>query len=276
MSFSRYAIHPTDFKGYDTAQIRQEFLIERLFQDDQIINTYTHYDRFVVGGAKPSSGPLKLESFPDLKSSFYLERREIGIINVGSPSSVTVDGTNHALNYKDALYIGKGAREVVFQKSKQGETLFYFNSSPAHASHPTRKVSLQESDSSDLGSTTTSNHRTIRKLIVNSILPTCQLQMGLTELKTGSVWNTMPPHTHPRRMEAYFYFEVPEDQMICHFMGEPSETRHLWMKNNQAAISPPWSIHSGAGTCNYSFIWGMAGENLDYADMDLFPTVELK
>ncbi len=268
MTQSRHAIHPTDFRSYDTSHIRESFLIENLFVENQINNVYTHYDRLIVGGAKPGSVALKLESFTELKATYFLERREIGIINVGAPSAVSVDGTTYPLNYKEALYIGRGSKEIIFEKAKTGDALFYFNSAPAHSTHPTKRVSLSEAETTEFGSAETSNLRTIRKLLVNSVLPTCQLQMGLTELKSGSVWNTMPPHTHSRRMEAYFYFEIPTNQAVCHFMGEPKETRHLWVKNNEVAISPPWSIHCGAGTSNYSFIWGMAGENLDYSDMD--------
>jgi 4-deoxy-L-threo-5-hexosulose-uronate ketol-isomerase len=276
MPESRFAIHPVDFRTYDTARLRQSFLIESLFENDQIVNVYTHYDRLIVGGVKPLKGPVGLSVIPELKASYYLERRELGIINVGAPSSVIVDHTTYSLDYKEALYIGRGTKEVVFQNTKQGESLFYFNSAPAHATYPTRKISLSEAETAELGSPATSNHRVIRKLIVNSVVPTCQLQMGLTELKSGSVWNTIPPHTHTRRMEAYFYFEIPENQMVCHFLGEPSETRHLWVNNYQAALSPPWSIHCGAGTSNYSFIWGMAGENLDYGDMNVVAPTDLK
>jgi 4-deoxy-L-threo-5-hexosulose-uronate ketol-isomerase len=268
MTRLRYAAHPGDFKRYDTDQIREAFLIEDLFANDELSTTYSHYDRLVIGGAKPFSKALKLEAFAELKAAYFLERRELGVINVGAPSSMLVDGKSYELGFKDALYVGSGAKEVLFQKSTRGEALFYFNSAPAHASHPTRKIALSEAQTSELGSVETSNHRTIRKLIVNSVLPTCQLQMGLTELKPGSVWNTMPPHTHNRRMEAYFYFEIPGTNKVCHFLGEPHESRHVWVGNNQAALSPPWSIHCGAGTSNYSFIWGMAGENLDYSDMD--------
>ena len=276
MAQSRYSIHPTDFKSYDTARLRESFLVENLFVDDQIINVYTHYDRLIIGGAKPSSTALKLESFIELKSSYFLERREIGIINVGAAASVLVDGITYTLEYKEALYIGRGSKEIIFKKATKGDALFYFNSAPAHTTYPTKKVSASEAETAELGSAETANRRTIRKLLVNSVLPTCQLQMGLTELKSGSVWNTMPPHTHNRRMEAYFYFEIPEHQAVCHFMGQPDETRHLWVKNQQVAISPPWSIHCGAGTSNYSFIWGMAGENLDYSDMDAVAPNELR
>lgn len=276
MNSIRYATSPSDFRLYDTATIRQQFLVDNLFQDDVITNTYSHYDRLIIGGARPVSRALKLEPFNELKADYYLQRRELGIINVGPAGSVTVDGTTHTLQYKEALYIGKDTKEVVFHPSKEGVAHYYFNSAPAHAHYPTRKVSLQEADTVEIGALETSNQRTIRKLIVNSVLPTCQLQMGLTELKTGSVWNTMPPHTHDRRMEAYFYFEVKENQTVSHFMGQPQETRHIWVKNNEAVISPPWSIHCGAGTSNYCFIWGMAGENLDYSDMDAVKPNEMK
>lgn len=276
MAETRFAIHPEDFKTYDTERVRQSFLIESIFIKDQVTSVYTHYDRLLIGGVNPVTTDVKLTTFRELMANYFLERREIGIINVGSPAAVVVDGVRHALNYKDALYIGSGAKEVTFEKAAQGEARFYFNSAPAHTSYPTKKIALSEAETANLGSVETSNIRSIRKLIVSSVVKTCQLQMGLTELKTGSVWNTMPPHTHDRRMEAYFYFEIPENQMVCHFLGEPSQTRHLWMKNNQVAISPPWSIHCGAGTSNYSFIWGMAGENLDYSDMDAVAPGDLR
>ena len=272
----RHAIHPDDVKLYDTTRLRDSFLVENLFSDGRIEFIYTHYDRFMVGGAKPVSQPLVLETIDPLKAHYFLERREMGIINVGTKGKVTVDGKDYVLEYKEALYIGRGAKEVIFHPSSEGAPLYYINTTPAHTTYPTRKVSLQEAETVELGSQANANHRTIRKLLVNSVLPTCQLQMGLTELKPGSIWNTMPPHTHDRRMEVYFYFEVPADQAVCHYMGQPDETRHIWMKNNQAVISPSWSIHSGAGTSNYAFIWGMAGENLDYGDMDTVLPFNLK
>jgi len=272
----RFASHPDDFKAYDTQQLRTTFLIEDLFVKDTIQNTYSLYDRLIIGGAMPLSKPLSLETFTELRSNYYLERREIGVINVGAPAAITVDGEKHNLKNKEALYIGQGNEEVVFHPSSEGVAQYYFNSSPAHVTHPNRKITLEEAETVELGSLETANHRTIRKLIVNSVLPTCQLQMGLTELKPGSVWNTLPPHTHNRRMEAYFYFNMPDNQTVCHFMGQPDETRHLWVKNNQAVISPSWSIHCGAGTSSYAFIWGMAGENLDYGDMDGVKVTDLK
>lgn len=273
---SRYAIHPSQYRTFTTSQLRENFLIETIFIKDEISLVYTHYDRLIVGGANPVSKPVTLETIDSLKAEFFLQRREIGIINVGGKGTITVDGTSYTLENKEALYIGRGAKNVVFNPDQATGPLYYFNSAPAHTTYPTRKVSLEQAETVEIGSLETSNQRTIRKLLVNSVLETCQVQMGLTELKTGSVWNTMPPHTHDRRMEAYFYFNIPENQTVCHFMGEPQETRHIWMQNHQAVISPPWSIHSGAGTSNYAFIWGMAGENLDYSDMDGVKPTELR
>ncbi|RDV15320.1 5-dehydro-4-deoxy-D-glucuronate isomerase [Pontibacter diazotrophicus] len=272
----RHATHPNDSKSYDTAKLRETFLIENLFQENTIQAVYTMHDRLIVGGAQPVEQPLKLETLPTLRSEHFLDRRELGIINIGAESTVSVDGDVITLANKEALYVGKGVKEVVFHPAASGKTLFYFNSAPAHHAYPTKKVSLDEAETVEMGSLENSNHRLIRKLLINSVVETCQLQMGLTELQKGSVWNTMPAHTHDRRMEAYLYFDLPEDQVVSHFMGEPQETRHLFVKNNQAVISPPWSIHSGAGTYNYSFIWGMAGENLDYNDMDKVQPVDLK
>ncbi|RFS24678.1 5-dehydro-4-deoxy-D-glucuronate isomerase [Chitinophaga silvatica] len=266
---SRYANSPAAIKQFDTAQLRQEFLIEKIFEAEECRWTYTHYDRFMAGGAMPVSKAIKLETIDLLKAPYFLERRELGIINVGGTGIVQVGDTTYELAFKEALYIGKGETQVVFHsKDPQHPAKFYLNSTPAHHTYPTRKVSRLDAEVVTLGALETSNHRTINKLLVNSVLQTCQLQMGMTELKPGSVWNTMPAHTHDRRMEVYFYFEVPENQSVCHFMGQPQETRHIWMQNEQAVISPPWSIHSGAGTSNYTFIWGMAGENMDYGDMD--------
>ncbi|GGK85606.1 5-dehydro-4-deoxy-D-glucuronate isomerase [Rufibacter glacialis] len=274
---TRHAIHPADFKGYDTSKLRDEFLIENLFQADTIQLTYTLYDRLIVGGVHPVAGPVRLDTFPTLRSENFLDRREIGIINISSASTITVDGQEFTLQNKEALYIGKGVKEVLFHPAADGaDTRFYFNSAPAHHTFPTKKVTLAEAETVELGSLETANARTIRKVLINSVVETCQLQMGVTELKPGSVWNTMPAHTHDRRMEAYFYFDLPQDQTVCHFLGEPQETRHIWMQNQQAVLSPPWSIHSGAGTSNYTFIWGMAGENLDYNDMDKVATTDLK
>jgi len=265
----RYAVHPEDFKQYDTEQIRKEFLVEEIFVKDEIILEYSLYDRYIVGGAFPVSGPLTLESFYSLKSDYFLARREMGIINVGGSGIVKADGVSYELAYKDALYLGMGTRDVVYEsKDRSKPAKFYLNSAPAHHAFPSKLITMADAEIVELGSLQASNARKINKLIVNSIVETCQLQMGMTELQEGSVWNTMPVHTHNRRMEAYFYFEVPEGQAVCHYMGKPDETRHIWMKNEQAVLSPSWSIHSAAGTSNYIFIWVMAGENLDYGDMD--------
>lgn len=273
----RYACSPKETKALTTEGLRKEFLIQNLMEADSINLVYTHFDRYIVGGAVPLKTPLKLATIDPLKSDYFLERREIGIINVGGAGSVTVNGQKYDLDYKEALYIGKENKEVSFNSdSADKPAKFYLNSTPAHKVFPTKKISRANAEIVEMGSMETANARTIRKLIVNSLVETCQVQMGMTELKPGSVWNTMPAHVHDRRMEVYFYFEVPEEQAVCHFMGQPQETRHIWMANNEAVISPPWSIHSGSGTSNYTFIWGMAGENLDYGDMDHCKIKDLK
>ncbi len=266
----RYAVHPSDFKKYDTVKLRKEFLIENIFIPDEISLVYSMYDRYMVGGAMPVYKALKLETADDLKAAYFLERREMGIINVGGEAEIEAAGTIYTIGFKEALYLGKETMDVVFKSVDRSKPAkLYINSAPAHHKYPSRKVTRADAEIATLGSPEASNYRTINKLLINSVLSTCQLQMGMTELKSGSVWNTMPVHTHNRRMEAYFYFEVPEKQGICHFIGDPDETRHIWMINEQAVLSPSWSIHSAAGTSNYTFIWGMAGENLDYGDMDV-------
>lgn len=274
---TRYASSPAEAKAWDTAQAREALLITPLFEAGNVRLVYSHYDRFITGGVMPVDKPVKLETVDPLKAEYFLERRELGIINTGGDGTVTVDGEVFEVAFKEALYIGKGKRDVVFaSKNSASPARFYLNSTPAHMNYPTRRITRAEADVVTLGAQETSNHRTINKLLVNSVLPTCQLQMGMTELKSGNTWNTMPAHTHDRRMEVYFYFEVPQGQSVCHFWGQPQETRHIWMQNNEAVISPPWSIHSGAGTSNYTFIWGMAGENLDYGDMDHCAIPELR
>lgn len=272
----QYAVSPREFKSMDTDELRESFLMENLFIADQINMNYTHYDRVIVGGVLPINKDLKLETIDPLKSDYFLERRELGIINIGETGEIIADGITYSLENKEALYLGKETKSVLFKAGDKGQPIFYFNSAPAHAVYPSKKISEADAEQVVIGGLETSNHRKIRKLIVNSVVKTCQLQMGLTELKEGSVWNTLPAHTHDRRMEAYLYFDLPEDQMVCHFIGEPQQTRHIWMKNQQAVLSPPWSIHSGAGTSNYTFIWGMAGENLDYGDMDVVAPSELR
>lgn len=273
----RYASNPVDAKNYDTKRLRDDFLIERLFADDVVNMVYSMYDRMIVGGAMPKAEELKLEAIPPLKADYFTTRREIGVFNVGGSGYIMVGKEKFKLNFKEALYIGRGDREVVFGSDNAEEPAkFYFNSTTAHKEYPCRVVTKKDALVAHMGSLETSNERNINKMIVSQILPTCQLQMGMTELMPGSVWNTMPAHVHSRRMEAYFYFEVPAGQAVCHLMGEPEETRHIWMKNNQAVLSPEWSIHSAAGTHNYTFIWGMGGENQDYGDQDFYDINELK
>lgn len=273
----RYASNPVDAKNYDTKRLRDDFLIERLFADDEVNIVYSMYDRMIVGGAMPKAEELKLEAIPPLKADYFTTRREIGVFNVGGSGYIMVGKEKFKLNFKEALYIGIGDREVVFGSDNAEEPAkFYFNSTTAHKEYPCRVVTKKDAMVAHMGSLETSNERNINKMIVSQILPTCQLQMGMTELMPGSVWNTMPAHVHSRRMEAYFYFEVPAGQAVCHLMGEPEETRHIWMKNNQAVLSPEWSIHSAAGTHNYTFIWGMGGENQDYGDQDFYDINELK
>lgn len=273
----RFAVHHEDFKHYDTENIRKHFLIENIMEPGNINLTYSHYDRFMVGGIVPLAEPLKLVSIEPLKSSYFLERREMGIINVGGEGFITADGQKYTVKFKEAVYLGRGTKDVQFgSKDSSKPAHFYINSAPAHKEYQCKHVTLAQADPMELGSLETSNARRINKLLVNTVIDTCQVQMGLTELKPGSVWNTMPAHTHSRRIEAYFYFQVPENQAILHLMGQPHETRHIWMHNEQAILSPSWSLHAAAGTSNYNFIWGMAGENLDYSDMDGIQPYQLR
>lgn len=273
----RYSVHPEDAKHYDTARLRREFLIETIFTSNEVNMVYSMYDRMIVGGAMPVAEALTLEAIDPLKAEFFTTRREIGVYNVGGKGSIRVGEEIFELDFMEALYIGKGNRKVVFSSlDPQQPAKFYFNSTTAHTAYPCRKVTKQDAVVAHMGCLDMSNERHINKMIVNQVLSTCQLQMGMTELATGSVWNTMPAHVHARRMEAYFYFELPEDQAACHFMGEPQETRHIWLHNEQAVLSPEWSIHSAAATHNYTFIWGMGGENLDYGDQDFSTITELK
>lgn len=273
----RYAAHPADMRQYDTERLRRDFLIENVFTPDEVNMIYSLYDRMIVGGAMPQQETLSLEAIDPLKQDFFLHSREIGIFNVGRPGLVRAGESVYELDYKEALYLGSGDREIRFEsKDPSAPARFYFNSLTAHRNYPDRKITKADAIVAEMGALETSNHRKINKMIVNQVLPTCQLQMGMTELAPGSVWNTMPAHTHSRRMETYFYFEIPGSQAVCHFMGEPEETRHIWMKGNQAVLSPEWSIHSAAATTNYTFIWGMGGENLDYGDQDFYPVDGLK
>ncbi len=273
----RYAAHPEDVKSYGTDKLREEFLIEKVMVPGEINLVYSFYDRYIVGGAVPTDKPIELNTYDELKAEDFLARREMGIINVGGDAKITTDSEVYTLKYKEALYLGQGVKDVVFESVDASKPAhLYINSAPAHKAYPSKHVTLDDANVLQLGSLETSNERQINQLIVKEVVTTCQLQMGMTALKPGSVWNTMPAHTHNRRMEAYFYFEVPDNQAVCHFMGQPDETRHIFMQNEQAVLSPAWSIHSAAGTSNYVFIWGMAGENLDYGDMDVRQPNELK
>ena len=272
----RFSNHPEDAKQYGTERLRKEFLVENLMVPGEINMVYSMNDRYIVGGAIPTM-ELELSTIDPLKSQHFCDRRELGIINVGGTATIRVDDISYELAYKEALYVGAGSKQILMiSNEKENPAHLYFNSAPAHKAFPCKRVTLADAEVAEMGALEQSNARLINKLLVNPVIETCQLQMGMTELKPGSVWNTMPPHLHDRRMEAYFYFEVPEGQAICHFMGDPKETRHIWMQNEQAVISPPWSIHSAAGTSNYIFIWGMAGENLDYGDMDMIQPNEIR
>ncbi|AMR33612.1 5-keto-4-deoxyuronate isomerase [Mucilaginibacter sp. PAMC 26640] len=264
-----HAVHPGDFKSYQTEKIRENFLMEDLVKTDQINCVYTHYDRMIIGVAHPATKVLELENYPNLRAEYFLERREIGIINVGGDGEVTADGQTYPLKKLDCLYVGKGVKNVQFSsKMAEDPAVFYLLSAPAHQTYPTALMPLADAVKVVAGHSATANHRTINKYIHADGIKSCQLVMGLTILSTGSVWNTMPPHVHDRRMEAYFYFDLPNNQRVFHYMGEEKETRHILVSNHNAVVSPPWSMHSGVGTASYSFIWGMAGENLDYTDMD--------
>jgi 4-deoxy-L-threo-5-hexosulose-uronate ketol-isomerase len=272
-----HSVHPDDFKNYDTSLIRERFLIDNTVQKDAINCVYTHYDRMIIGTANPVNGQLTLGNYPNLRAEYFLERREIGIINVAGDGTVIADGQVFDLNKFDCLYIGKGIKQVDFaSKRSAGPAVFYMLSAPAHMAYPTAFMGIQNAAKVEAGEMATANRRTINKYIHADGIKSCQLVMGLTILHPGSVWNTMPAHTHDRRMEAYFYFDLLEGQKIVHYMGGGHETRHIMMNNYDAVVSPPWSIHSGSGTSNYNFIWGMAGENLDYTDMDAVSISELK
>ena len=274
----RFSSHPNDVKKYTTQELRDHYLIQDLFQLDVIKMVYSMHDRMVTMGCLASEDGISLPAFEDYtKAEFFLERREMGIINVGGAGKVTVDDEEFSLEKKECLYIGKGQKEILFSSdSGSNPAAFYICSCPAHHSYPTTKASLDQANRVELGSSTNSNERTIFQFIHEDGIASCQLVMGFTELAPGNVWNTFPPHTHNRRMEMYFYFDVPEDQLVMHFMGQADETRHIAMRNREAVISPEWSIHSGAGTSAYSFIWSMAGENKAFTDMDGIGITEIK
>ena len=264
----RNAWHPKDVKYYDTARLREEFLIQSLFVEGEIKMVYSHVDRIIVGGVCPVQ-PMPLEAGEEIRAAYFLERRELGIINIGAPGTVTVDGEDFVLETNDGLYVGMGKQEIIFKSRDEAQPAkFYFNSAPAHATFPTVKIGIDMLEATKLGALTESNARTIYKYIHPMGVKSCQLVMGITVLEPGSVWNTMPTHTHDRRMEVYLYFNMQDDALVFHNMGEANETRHIVMRNEEAVISPSWSIHSGCGTRNYTFIWGMVGENQVFSDMD--------
>ncbi|MDN0108414.1 5-dehydro-4-deoxy-D-glucuronate isomerase [Yersinia rochesterensis] len=275
----RQSIHSDHARQLDTAGLRREFLIENIFVADEYTMTYSHIDRIIVGGILPVEKTVSIgdEVGKQLGASYFLERRELGVINIGGPGLISVDGQVYEIGNEEALYVGKGARDVIFSSlESQKPAKFYYNSAPAHTSYPNKKITLAEATPQTLGDDATSNRRTINKYIVPDVLPTCQLTMGLTKLAPGNLWNTMPCHTHDRRMEVYFYFDMDEETAVFHMMGQPQETRHLLVHNEQAVISPSWSIHSGVGTKRYTFIWGMVGENQVFGDMDHIAVSELR
>ena len=277
----RYSANQRDFKRYTTEEIRGEFLIENLYKKDEVVAVYSHVDRMVTLGCMPVEEVVSISKGIDVWANFgtdyFLERREIGIFNIGGAGKIKADGEVFEMGYKDCLYITKGTKEVTFESnSPAAPAKFYMVSAPAHTSYKTTFIPIEKAAKKPLGSMETSNKRVINQFIHPDVLKTCQLSMGMTVLESGSVWNTMPAHTHERRMEVYMYFEVPENQVVFHMMGEGTETRHIVMQNEQAVISPSWSIHSGAGTSNYTFIWAMSGENQAFDDMDNIPTTDLR
>jgi len=273
----RFQSSPREVKEMNTQELRDNFLVQHLMQANQIQLVYSHFDRVIVGGVMPVSNPVLLPNEAELRADFFLERREIGIINVGGAGKVEADGVEYDLHKLDALYLGKGTRSVSFSSASADQPAQYFLlSAPAHHTYPNRRMQKEEAAPVHLGEKATSNERTIYKYIHQEGIQSCQLVMGLTVLKEGSVWNSVPPHTHTRRMEVYFYFDLPEAHRIFHLMGEPQETRHIVMANQEAVISPPWSVHCGPGTTNYGFIWAMAGENYTFTDMDPVPIATMQ
>ena len=277
----RYSANQKDVKRYTTQELRDEFLITGLYQPDRVVAVYSHVDRMVTFGCMPVTREISLddgiEVYANFGTNYILQRREIGIFNIGGKGSIKVDGTVYELGYKDCLYITMGAKEVLFSSADGSQPAkFYMVSAPAHTAYETRLLTLEDAAKRPLGDAKTSNKRVINQFIHPDVLKTCQLCMGMTVLEPGSVWNTMPAHTHERRMEIYTYFEIPDDQVVFHFMGEGDETRHIIMHNEEAVISPSWSIHAGAGTSNYTFIWAMGGENQEFDDMDHISTADLR
>ncbi|MGZ3810602.1 MAG: 5-dehydro-4-deoxy-D-glucuronate isomerase [Mucilaginibacter sp.] len=272
-----HSVHPDDFKSYQTSLIRERFLIDNLIEINKMNCVYTHYDRMIIGGVCPVNKSVDLPNYPNLRAKYFLERREIGIINVAGDGEINVDGETYNIKKLDCLYIGKESQYITFSsKDPSRPAVFYLLSAPAHVSYPTILMTNTEAAKVHTGDSSTANRRTINKYIHVDGIKSCQLVMGLTILHDGSIWNTMPPHTHDRRMEAYFYFDLPAGQKVFHFMGRGDETRHITVNNYEAVVSPPWSVHSGAATASYSFIWGMAGENLDYTDMDTITIEDIR
>lgn len=272
----RTAASPKDVKHYTTKELREEFLIQSLFEKDEVKMVYSHIDRIIIGAAVPVN-PLILKAGEELRAKYFLERRELGVINIGGKGTIILDGQKYSLDYKDGMYIGMGTKDIEFaSEDENNPAKFYFNSAPAHKEYPTVLIKPEDCVTVELGSLEESNHRVIRKYILPGQVESCQLVMGMTQLKPGSVWNTMPCHTHDRRMEVYLYFDIKDDNFVMHYMGEPTETRHIVIRNEEAVISPSWSIHSGAGTRAYTFIWGMVGENQDFDDMDAVKLSELR
>lgn len=273
----RYSNHPDDSKHYDTETLRKHYLVEQVFIDDEINLVYSHNDRIIFGGITPVKETLKLGVSKELGTSYFLERRELGVINVGGEGKIITDGVEYDLKYRDGLYVGQGTKNVEFISiDSKNPAKFYINSAPALKSYPTVKIDLEKANKVKCGDSLNLNKRTINQYVHPAVCDSCQLVMGLTILEPGSAWNTMPCHTHERRMEVYLYLDIPEDQCVMHFMGEGQETRHIVMKKEQAVISPSWSIHSGVGTQNYSFIWGMCGENKTFDDMDTIAIKDLR
>ena len=269
----RPGANPNDVKNYDTDRLRHDFLIQDVFVPGEIKTIYSQIDRIIVGSATPTDKALKLTAGDELRAAYFLERREMGVINIGGKGSITLDGVKYDFDYKDGMYIGMGTKDILFESfDAKNPAKFYFNSAPAHKTYPTVFINPEKDilpeNKKELGCLENANHRTIRKYILPGQVESCQLEMGMTALEPGSVWNTMPCHTHDRRMEVYLYFEVPENDVVFHYMGEPTETRHIVMRNEEAVISPSWSIHSASATHAYTFIWGMVGENQDFDDMD--------
>lgn len=273
----RYANHPNDSKHYDTSELRANYLVEEVFKADDILLVYSHQDRIIAGGVMPVSKTLKLETSDELRAAYFLERRELGIINIGGAGKVTLDGKVYDVKPKDGLYVGMGTKDVSFSSvDKNNPAKFYIASSPAHKTYPTYYIDFEKANHRPCGDAATLNKRVINQYIHPDVCQSCQLAMGMTDLAEGSGWNTMPSHTHERRMEVYFYFNIKPSQVVFHMMGQPQETRHIVMHNEQLVISPSWSIHSGIGTSNYSFIWAMCGENQDFDDMDNIDNEDLK